>query len=92
MESALTIRVAGRVQGVGFRWATKMIADDLKIKGDVANQADGSVIIHAVAEEAAMVAFTQKIKQGPNQFARVATYEAEPLTPVPHYDGFAVVA
>lgn len=90
-EQALTIRVAGRVQGVGFRWATKMVADRLQIRGDVANQADGSVIIHAVGERPAMIAFVQEIKQSPTKFGQVSTYEAKDLDPVPAYDGFAVM-
>ncbi|KRM56394.1 acylphosphatase [Lacticaseibacillus sharpeae] len=90
-EEALKIRVTGRVQGVGFRWSTKAVADQLHIRGDVANQADGSVIIHAVADHAAMTAFAQTIKQGPNKFVQVSTYEATPLASTPKYDGFAVV-
>lgn len=39
------IIVSGRVQGVGFRWMTKMVAAKLHITGTVANQMDGSVEI-----------------------------------------------
>ncbi len=90
-EQALTIRVAGRVQGVGFRVSTKMLADRLDVRGDVANLADGSVLIHAVATPDVMATFTQEVKKSPSQFGRVATYEANTLDPVPEYDGFQVV-
>ena len=43
VKLAKQIVVRGRVQGVGFRWATKMIADNLNICGTIENRADGSV-------------------------------------------------
>ena len=39
------ITVAGRVQGVGFRFFTQQTALNLRITGWVKNQTDGSVII-----------------------------------------------
>ena len=48
------IHVAGRVQGVGFRYMTKMVADQLQIGGSVKNESDGSVTILATGEEQAM--------------------------------------
>lgn len=89
-KEGLSIRVAGRVQGVGFRFATKTLADQLGVVGDVANLADGSVHIHAVAESATLAQFVAAVKKSPSPYGRVATYEAEPLTPLPDYDGFQV--
>ena len=37
---AVKIIVKGLVQGVGFRYTTKMLADELKIKGKVVNMPD----------------------------------------------------
>ncbi|EPC99360.1 acylphosphatase, partial [Lacticaseibacillus paracasei subsp. paracasei Lpp227] len=45
VKLAKQIVVRGRVQGVGFRWATKMIADNLDISGTIENRSDGSVFI-----------------------------------------------
>ncbi len=45
----LRIHVQGRVQGVGFRYTTKMLADQLGVTGSVKNEADGSVSIEAMA-------------------------------------------
>ncbi|HAJ74750.1 MAG TPA: acylphosphatase [Lachnospiraceae bacterium] len=36
---------AGRVQGVGFRWRTKIAAEELDLTGWVKNEWDGSVIM-----------------------------------------------
>lgn len=44
------IRVTGLVQGVGFRWFVKRLADELGVSGYVRNKADGSVFILASAE------------------------------------------
>jgi len=45
MESA-RIKVIGKVQGVAFRYYTKIRADQLDIKGTVQNLKDGSVLIN----------------------------------------------
>ena len=45
--------VAGRVQGVGFRWATLEIANELGLVGWVKNRADGQVEIVVQGQHAA---------------------------------------
>ncbi|WP_172457948.1 acylphosphatase, partial [Enterococcus faecalis] len=47
----LRMNVQGRVQGVGFRYMTKMVADQLGVTGSVRNEDDGSVSITAIAPE-----------------------------------------
>lgn len=47
----VTMRVTGLVQGVGFRWTTQMIAQELGITGTVKNNPDGSVSIVAQGDE-----------------------------------------
>lgn len=37
----LRMNVQGRVQGVGFRYMTKMVADQLGVTGSVKNEDDG---------------------------------------------------
>ena len=39
----MSINYKGRVQGVGFRWNVKQIADNFPCSGYVKNLADGSV-------------------------------------------------
>lgn len=49
--------VAGRVQGVGFRWATLEIANELGLVGWVKNRADGQVEIVVQGQHAAVRTF-----------------------------------
>ena len=58
----VTMRVTGLVQGVGFRWTTQMIAQELGITGTVKNNPDGSVSIVAQGDELPLEHFIKKIK------------------------------
>ena len=60
----VTMKVTGLVQGVGFRWTTQMIAQELGITGTVKNNPDGSVSIVAQGEELPLEHFIKKIKAG----------------------------
>jgi len=71
------ITVDGRVQGVGFRYTTKMIADELGVTGLARNEWDGSVLIEAVGEQAAIEEFIQKIKESPSPYGRVNEFQIE---------------
>ncbi|MBC7384204.1 MAG: acylphosphatase [Bacteroidia bacterium] len=50
MQNNLQIIVSGKVQGVFFRKCTMQKANELNLKGFVANQKDGSVKIIACGE------------------------------------------
>ena len=65
------MNVQGRVQGVGFRYMTKMVADQLTIYGTVRNEADGSVSIEAFGGEEQMEQFIEKIKESPSPSGKV---------------------
>ncbi|KAF1304881.1 MULTISPECIES: acylphosphatase [Enterococcus] len=67
----LRMNVQGTVQGVGFRYTTKILADRLGITGAVWNEADGSVGIEAVGEEETMEEFIREIKDSPSPVGRV---------------------
>ena len=47
----LHIRFAGQCQGVGFRWTSKRIADELGLTGWVRNEWDGSVTMELQGSE-----------------------------------------
>ena len=72
------IRVNGRVQGVGFRYALRDEALRLSITGWVRNCADGSVEALLQGEAHAVEALVRWARRGPRA-ARVETLtEAEP--------------
>lgn len=62
----VNIILKGRVQGVGFRYYAKQIADEMKVSGKVWNNYDGSVeIIGYLDTKLQMDEFIEKIKIGP---------------------------
>jgi acylphosphatase len=61
----INIIVFGRVQGVGFRHATKQQAHNLGLNGFVKNQYNGTVYIEAEGENAALNHFVLWCRQGP---------------------------
>lgn len=65
------INVSGRVQGVGFRYTTQLLAQEIGITGTVKNEDNGNVTIEAIGTAEQMTEFLDKIKQPPNSFARV---------------------
>jgi len=75
MIKHLDITVQGRVQGVGYRYTTKAVADQLGVKGTVKNQKDGSVTIEAEADDFALGLFLDWCKEGPDG-ARVTILES----------------
>jgi acylphosphatase len=74
--------VSGRVQGVGFRYATAEKALNLGVKGYVRNLPDRRVEVLACGEERAVSALRNWLWQGP-QLARVSDVHCEKL---PHQD------
>ena len=62
---AESLRVRGRVQGVGYRWWTVRTASDLGLEGWVRNRRDGTVEILAIGEAAAIDALQESCRQGP---------------------------
>ena len=72
------IRVQGRVQGVGFRYALRDEAERLGITGWVRNRPDGSVQALLQGEQAAIERLIAWARRGPPG-ARVASLEEEAL-------------
>jgi acylphosphatase len=83
-------RVAGRVQGVGFRWSTVRAAREAGLRGSVRNAADGSVEVVAEGATAALDRLERWLGEGPPG-ARVEGVErTEVGLPIPE-EGFVVV-
>jgi acylphosphatase len=70
--------VAGRVQGVGYRYFLLRQAGALGVSGFAKNRADGAVEVVAEGEEAALGDFEARLREGP-AFAEVAGVERETI-------------
>jgi acylphosphatase len=63
--SSLDVRVAGRVQGVGFRYFVYEIARQRRLTGYVMNLRDGSVRAYAEGPRDSLEEFLRFLRQGP---------------------------
>jgi acylphosphatase len=88
MKKAVSIRVYGKVQNVGFRFYTVKAAIQFDINGYVKNEPDGSVYIEAEGEPADLDTFRDWCRQGP-QWSRVDRMEVQEI-PVAGYKDFRV--
>jgi acylphosphatase len=57
------ILFTGHVQGVGFRYATRRIAQDFAVSGFVKNLSDGRVQVVAEGTRGELTAFVRQIEQ-----------------------------
>lgn len=64
-QKRLSITVTGRVQGVGYRFYTRDVAESLGVCGWVRNSYDRTVECEAQAEESVLIEFVKKLEQGP---------------------------
>lgn len=62
---AVEVRVAGRVQGVGFRYFTHELGRRLGLVGYVRNVGDGSVRAYAEGPRDALEEFCRRMERGP---------------------------
>lgn len=62
---AFTAIVEGRVQGVGFRYATWRLAAELGVVGWVRNRPDGSVEVWAQGNEESLASMSAFLDRGP---------------------------
>lgn len=69
--------VTGKVQGVGFRFTTKILADNLDIVGIVKNQADGTVYIEAMGDKENLLTFIERVKASPSPAGNVDHLEID---------------
>jgi DNA ligase D-like protein (predicted 3'-phosphoesterase) len=85
---AFRATVHGRVQGVGFREATRRRALDLGVRGWVRNTDDGAVHLHAEGADDALAGLREFIAHGPSA-ARVSLVETATVAEEGH-EQFAV--
>lgn len=88
-ETAVHVRVTGRVQGVGYRAWTRSAALALGLRGWVRNRGDGSVEAHLAGPEEAVRAMLTAMGEGPGA-ARVTDVYSDPADPAPTPQGFEI--
>jgi len=64
-EGHLSVRIFGRVQGVGFRRWTQKQALRLQLRGTVENLPDGSVEVQAAGAVDRLADLEQRLEAGP---------------------------
>lgn len=81
--------ISGKVQGVGFRWATQDAAASVGARGYVRNLPDQRVEAVFEGDESVVTQALDFVRQGPPD-ARVDGVEIEPL-PLAGYPGFEIL-
>ncbi|WP_151084201.1 acylphosphatase [Nocardioides cynanchi] len=80
MDKAVSVKVTGRVQGVGFRWYAVQEAERLGVRGWVRNEPDESVAGHFEGPADAVDALVTWCGSGPSSASvrHVAVRESRP--------------
>ena len=81
--------IAGRVQGVGFRYFADHWASQLGIHGYVKNLWDGSVEVYAIGDAIALEEFKRQLAEGPRS-ARVTNVAESDETVDRRYKYFVI--
>ncbi len=85
----LHVRISGRVQGVGFRYAAYRQAESLGLTGWVRNLRDGSVEAEFEGSRATLDTMRSWCDEGP-AFARVDAVTADWMEDDQGYSGFEI--
>ena len=72
--------VRGSVQGVGFRWFAKKLAESMRLAGWVRNRDDGAVELEIEGSTDSLDEFERRLRTG-NPSARVKEIAAVPVAP-----------
>ncbi|HOF40592.1 MAG TPA: acylphosphatase [Candidatus Hydrogenedentes bacterium] len=89
MTGRLRVHIQGRVQGVGFRYATYRQAVQRGLSGWVRNAVDGSVEAEFEGDSDALQTMLDWCRQGP-VFAVVTSVDEQWESGAPLYDGFQI--
>lgn len=85
----INIKITGKVQGVGFRFTTKVVADQMGVRGMIKNEKDGSVYLEAEGDEMLLEVFLEWCNEGPDrsQIENVEVTEGE----LKNYRNFEII-
>lgn len=88
-DKAFRATVRGLVQGVGFRYTTRRLAQDAGVAGWVRNLPDGSVEVWVQGAKEAVADMRHVLEEGPGG-AVVSSVDLVEVEPDPELDGFEV--
>lgn len=80
----------GKVQGVGFRWSTRKIAQGFDVTGAVRNLPDGRVELQVSGEADEVKAFLQDIRDS-GLAGHIASEQVDEITVPTPFKGFQIV-
>ncbi len=83
------VRIAGKVQGVGFRAWTREQAMRLGLSGWVRNEPDGTVLALLVGPAPAVATMLERLWIGP-EFGSVSSVESDPAELAERPAGFRI--
>lgn len=82
------VHYTGRVQGVGFRYATLQVAKEFEVTGEVKNLSDGRVLLVAEGRASEVEAFRAEVEDRLSPFIREVDVKKE--TCESSYHGFEI--
>ena len=65
-DIGISVRIEGRVQGVGFRWWVQALGREMGVRGWVRNLSDGAVEVHVAGDETSIEEFEDRLEAGPD--------------------------
>ncbi|MCR4952703.1 MAG: acylphosphatase [Treponema sp.] len=84
----LQLRFTGRVQGVGFRWTARNIADSLGLTGWVMNDYDGTVLMEVQGRKETIQKMIEGLEHG--TFIEIERIEREQIPLVEYERSFKI--
>jgi acylphosphatase len=81
----------GRVQGVGFRYATKDLARGFDVCGWVKNLPDGTVELQAMGEADEVDSFLKEISEESTVAHHIKNMTVEKIPPLENVTGFKIL-
>lgn len=79
----------GRVQGVGFRYRARYVAESLRLTGWVRNEEDGTVSMEVQGEEASMDRMLQMLQQ--DRYIDIVDMDIKNLVPQENERSFEII-
>lgn len=85
----INLKITGKVQGVSFRAITKMVANQMGVRGMIRNEEDGTVYVEAEGDDLQLEVFLEWCNDGPDR----AIVEKVEVTPgeMKNYRNFEII-